>query len=259
MTLDWPLILAFHPVGSGAPSRYVVPVAALERQLGGMLERGFAPLSLETALASGPFGSADAAPGTFTLTFDDALGSFTELALPVLTRLGLAGVVTLFVPTGYVGGANEWIARPTPLQRLMPWSDVPERILTWDEIADVVAAGVSVQSHGHRHLAMQDITYDVALADSLASKEALAEHGIVGRYLALPYGWHSPDSERAISDAGFDAALSVKWGGRNRFEVRRIPVYGTDHAITRRLKLSGRYFQAFDAAARLAGKKRYAR
>jgi hypothetical protein len=36
-------------------------------------------------------------------------------------------------------------------------------------------------------------------------------------------------------------------------------VYGTDHAVTRRLKLSGRYFDAFDVAAQLAGKKRYAR
>jgi peptidoglycan/xylan/chitin deacetylase (PgdA/CDA1 family) len=259
MTLDWPLILSFHHVGVAGSSRYVVPVAALERQLGGMLERGFTPLSLEAALARGPFGSDDAEPGTFTLTFDDGLGSFTELALPVLLRLGLVDAVTLFVPTGYVGGANGWIDSPTTLQRLMPWSDVPERILTWDEIADVAAAGVSVQSHGHRHLAMQDLTYDAALADSLASKEALAAHGVIARYLALPYGWHSPDGERAVADAGFDAALSVKWGGRNRFEVRRIPVYGTDHAITRRLKLSGRYFQAFDTAARLAGKKRYAR
>lgn len=259
MTLDWPLILAFHHIDAAASSRYVVPALVLERRLGGMLELGFTPVSLEAALATGPFGSGDAAPGTFTVTFDDGLGSFAELALPVLTRLGLIDAVTLFVPTAYVGGANEWNESPTPLQRLMPWSDVTERILTWGEIADVSAAGVSVQSHGHRHLAMQDLTYDDALADALASKEALAAHGIAARYLALPYGWHSEECERAIGDAGFDAALSVKWGGRNRFEVRRIPIYGTDHAITRRLKLSGRYFQAFDTAAWLAGRKRYAR
>ena len=168
MTLDWPLILAFHHVDDAASSRYVVPVSALERQLGGMLERGFTPLSLEATLRSGPFGSGDAAPGTFTVTFDDGLGSFAELALPVLTRLALTEVATLFVPTGYVGGTNEWSESPTPLQRMMPWSDVPERILTWGEIADVAAAGVSVQSHGHRHLAMQDLTYNDALADALA-------------------------------------------------------------------------------------------
>jgi peptidoglycan/xylan/chitin deacetylase (PgdA/CDA1 family) len=259
MTLDWPLILAFHHVDAAASSRYVVPAPVLERRLGDMLERGFTPLTLQDALATGPFGSGNAAPRTFTLTFDDGLGSFAELALPALRRLGLAGFVTLFIPTAFVGGTNEWTEQPTPLQRLMPWSDVPERILGWAEIADVAAAGVSVQSHGDRHLAMQDLSYDDALADASASKQALAVHGIDARYFALPYGWHSPDCERAISDAGFDAALSVKWGGRNRFEVRRIPVYGTDHALTRRLKLSGRYFDAFDVAARLAGKKRYAR
>lgn len=259
MTLDWPLILAFHHVDAAASSRYVISVEVLERRLGEMLERGFTPLTLRDALASGPFGSADAAPRSFTLTFDDGLGSFIELALPALRRLGLAGFATIFVPTAFVGGTNEWMEQPTALQRLMPWSDVPERILGWDEIAAAAAAGVSVQSHGHRHQAMQDLSYDDALADASASRTALAQHGLDARYFALPYGWHSPDCEHAIADAGFDAALSVKWGGRNRFEVRRIPMYGTDHAITRRLKLSGRYFDAFDVAARLAGKQRYAR
>ena len=259
MGLDWPLIFSYHHVGASTSSRYVVASQVLERGLTGMLERGFTPLSLTEALAVGPFGSSQAAPGSFTVTFDDGLASFTELALPILERLDLVRAVTLFVPTGYVGDANTWTEQPTPLQRLMPWSDVPERILGWDEIADVAAAGVSVQSHGNRHLAMQDLSYDEALADAVASKEALAAHGIDARYFALPYGWHSPACERAIAEAGFDAALSVKWGGRNRFEVRRVPIYGTDHAITRRLKLSGRYFQAFDIAARLAGKKRYAR
>lgn len=259
MGLDWPLILAYHHIDAAASSRYVVPSSVLERGLGGMLDRGFTPLSLEEALATGPFGSADTTPGTFTITFDDGLASFAELALPVLRRLDLLRAVTLFVPTGYVGGVNEWTERPTPLQRLMPWSDVPERILRWDEIADVAASGVSVQSHGHRHLAMQDLTYDDALADAITSRQALSAHGIDARYFALPYGWHSEECERAIRDAGFDGALSVKWGGRNSYEVRRIPVYGTDHAVTRRLKLSGRYFRVFDAAARLAGKTRYAR
>lgn len=259
MTLDWPLILAYHHVDATASSRYVVTASALERRLGAMLDRGFTPLSLDAALAAGPLGSSDAGPRTFTLTFDDGLASFPELALPVLQRLGLVDAVTVFVPTGFVGGVNEWTEQPTPLQRLMPWSDVPERVMGWDEIAGVAAAGVSVQSHGDRHLAMQDLTYEDALADAVASRRALAAHGIDARHFALPYGWHSPDCERAIADAGFDAALSVKWGGRNRFEVRRIPVYGTDHAVTRALKLSGRYFQAFDAAARLAGRRRYAR
>jgi peptidoglycan/xylan/chitin deacetylase (PgdA/CDA1 family) len=259
MTLDWPLILAYHHIDAAASSRYVVPAPRLQRGLGSMLERGFTPLSLDEALAAGPFGSGDAATGTFTITFDDGMESFAELALPVLERLDLVRAVTLFVPTAYVGGTNEWIEQPTTLQRLMPWSDVPERLLGWDEIADVAAAGVSVQSHGHRHLAMQEIAYEETLADAVASREALAAHGIHATHFALPYGWHSPECERAIADAGFADALSVKWGGRSRYEVRRIPVYGTDHAVTRRLKESGRYFQAFDTAARLAGRKRYAR
>ena len=259
MSLDWPLILTYHHLDAHAHSRYVMQADAFERQLTGMLEAGFVAITLEEALATGPFGSGKAPVRSFTVTFDDGLVSFGDLAFPVLKRLGLLGQTTMFVPSKWVGADNGWRTSPTLLQRLVPWGEVPEAIMGWERITELAAAGVSMQSHGHGHLALQKLTYDEALADAATSLELLGEHGIHARYYALPYGWHSPTAKRAIADAGFDAALSVKWGGHDRFEVRRIPVYGTDSAFTTRLKLSGRYFDVFDAAALLAGKKKYRR
>lgn len=259
MSLDWPLILTYHHLDAHSHSRYVMRSDAFERQLAGMLERGFSAITLDEALATGPFGSGSARSGSFTITFDDALASFGDLAFPVLERLGLLSRTTMFVPTKWVGAHNGWRTSPTLLQRLVPWNDVDETIMDWERIVQLAEAGVSIQSHGHGHLALQKLTYDEALADATTSLDLLRQHGFSARYFALPYGWHSPASKRAIEDAGFDAALSVKWGGHDRFEVRRIPVYGTDSPLTTRLKLSGRYFDAFDAAAALAGKKKYRR
>jgi peptidoglycan/xylan/chitin deacetylase (PgdA/CDA1 family) len=259
MSFDWPLILTYHHLHETDNSRYVVSVSRFEQQLASMLEDGFTPLTLEDALATGPFGDRAAEPKTFTLTFDDALASFGDLAYPVIERLGLARFTTMFVPTKYVGADNAWRSTPTLLQRLMPWGEVAEQIMSWERIAELADAGVSMQSHGHGHLLLQRLTYDEVLADANTSLTLLSQHGIDARYFALPFGWHSEEAKRAIRDAGFDAALSVKWGGHDRYEVRRVPIYGTDSTITHKLKLSGRYFDVFDAAAFLAGKKKYRR
>lgn len=256
MTSDWPLILAYHHIVIRDASRYALGARAFERDLSRMLEWGYLPLSLEEALASGQFGRRDAAPKSFTITFDDALQSFAEYARPALERLGLLHQTSVFVPTAFVGGENSWGRTPVHAGRTGIAADPVERLMTWEELAEIAAAGVSVQSHGHRHLPMDATPFDEALADSTASAAALREHGFEPRYLALPFGWHSPDSKRAIAEAGFDAALSMTWGGRDRYEVRRIPVYGTDAALTSWLKRSGRYYAAFDAAAALLGRRR---
>lgn len=259
MSYDWPLILTFHHVHESDSSRYVVSVRRFTRLLDRLEREGFSAITLAEALASGPAGDGTAAPRTYTITFDDALESFGRLALPVLVERGLAEKTALFVPTGMVGGRNSWSDEPTTLQRLMPWHEVDEAIMGWDAIAEAAETGVSIESHGHEHIKMDRSSYDQVLADARASRDALLAHGYDSRLFCLPYGWHSPDAKRAIAEAGFEAAFSVKWGGTDRYDIRRIPVYGTDSAITTRLKLSGRYFDAFDLAARLAGKKRYRR
>lgn len=250
MKPEWPIILSYHHLSDGAASRYVLPATRFEDQLAALLAEGYTPLTLAEALELGPNGAGAAPAKTFSITFDDGLASFATLAVPALDRLGLLHAATAFIPTAFVGRANEWQAKPTTLQRIVPWSDVPEALMTWDEIARVAATGVSIQSHGDRHLAMQGLSYDEALDDAATSKRILGEHGITARFFSLPYGWRSPEAKRAVADAGFDAAVAVKWGGADLFEVRRVPIYGTDGAQMHRLKVSGKYFYAFDAFGR---------
>lgn len=252
---DWPLILAYHHITERPePSRYATSAADLERQLRRLLDAGYKPLSLADAVAVGAFGTDERPADSFSVTFDDGFASFSELAVPVLERLGLVGKTTVFVPTAYVGGRNDWITTPTLSERLKRTFDLAAPLMDWDDIARLARVGVDFGSHGHDHLPMNSLSYDDAFAQSRLSREALAAHGIDARYLALPYGWASPTTRRAIADAGYDAAFAVERGGTDRFAIRRIPVYSTDSAVMARLKFSGNYFRVHDSAARLVGK-----
>jgi peptidoglycan/xylan/chitin deacetylase (PgdA/CDA1 family) len=247
MPSEWPIILTYHHLSDTDRSRYVLPSETFEAQLAAMLEDGFEPLPLDEAVATGPNGSRIAREKTFHLTFDDGLSSFASRAMAVLERLGLLGAATVFVPTAYVGGTNEWVANPTPLQRVVPWRDVTERLMGWDDLSHVRESGVGVESHGHAHLPMPDLTYEAALDDVSTAKRILGEHGFATRFIALPFGWRSEPAKRAMRDAGYEAGFAVKRGGRDELEIRRVPIYGTDSAWMHRLKLSGGYFRWLDA------------
>lgn len=250
MATEWPLILSLHHLSDSSTSRYVLPAARLEALLDSLLARGARAITLAEAVATGPHGDRSAAENTFTLTFDDALASFSEYGLPLLARLGLCECATVFVPTAFVGEHNEWAAHPTPLQRIMPWRDVLAPLMSWEQLAEAAAAGVSVQAHGHSHLPMQRLTQADAFKDASTCKRILAEHGFETRFFALPFGWRSSEAKAGVADAGFEAGFSVKRGGADRFEIRRVPIYGTDGAAMTRLKLSGGYSRAFDTFGR---------
>lgn len=245
MDRDSPLILAYHDVVEHRPTRYEVTRAALERQLGWLLERGFVPTGLEHAVATWT-GAAERPndPRRFTVTFDDGLASVRTLAVDVLDRLGLLQSTTVFLPTAFVGRQNTWADDHLAVTDL----------LSWEEVAELATRGISFQSHGHRHLSARGLSREAALADAAVSRSALVERGLAPQYFSFPFGRFSSDAKEAVREAGFDAAFTVEKGGRDRYEMRRIAMYGTDAWPMFRLKVSGRYYAVRDPLARLAGR-----
>lgn len=251
---EWPLILAYHHISHATTSRYVMTEQAFERQLDGLLRAGYQAVPLSQAITSGASGTGDAPSRTFTITFDDGLASFAERALPVLDRLGLIGATALFVPTEYVGRSNEWREEPSLLDRLRRRTDASERLLGWDEIAEAASLGVTIGSHGAGHLPMHTMSAEDALAEARASRQALIERGLEADYFAYPFGWLNDITKHAVRDAGFLAALSVTHGGTDRYDIVRVPIYGTDVWPVSALKTSGRFFATYEAARALMGK-----
>jgi poly-beta-1,6-N-acetyl-D-glucosamine N-deacetylase len=157
---------------------------------------------------------------TIGLTIDDAYQSFYKKAWPRLKKAGIP--VTLFVST-----------------------DAADRKLggymTWDQIRDVAAAGVTIGHHTvhHQHLPRKDMNsniWEIRNAQARFEKEL----GKAPSLFAYPYGESSLALEKLAKSSGFAAAfgqhsgvahtssnffylprfaLSEKYGSLNRFKL----------------------------------------
>ena len=201
-------MLAYHGVGvcpRGDPLHHMF---VTEDELAGQmehLERRCSVISLEDAI----LGRETPRPAV-VLTFDDAYENFTA-ALEILE--GKAFPVTLFVPTGHLGGANTWD----------PATVCDVRVMSPAAVAEVAGRGVEVQSHGHMHVDLVAVGPAGARADLEASVAALTElTGTAPRYLAYPWGRHDDSVRRAAAEAGFDAAFAVHRPSGDLFGLERV-------------------------------------
>jgi peptidoglycan/xylan/chitin deacetylase (PgdA/CDA1 family) len=181
-------ILSYHkigPPGPGAwPTWYHVAGGTLAAHLDLLEEGGWRVLDVTAAL------TALSRPESLRrraalITFDDGYRSVLEHAAPLLAERGHPAVA--FVPTAFVGGRSDWDADT---------HEPPEPICTWDEVRELHALGISIQSHGisHRPLSrLRPPELETELAGSKAQLEA--ELGSPVELFSFPYG-----------DAGRDAA-----------------------------------------------------
>jgi peptidoglycan/xylan/chitin deacetylase (PgdA/CDA1 family) len=172
----------------------------------------------------------DGAGRGVAVTFDDAYRNFFEVALPVLERKGIP--VTLFVPSGRLGGAITWDAGTS--------CDVA--LMTREEVVEAARRGVEIASHGHMHVDLTKVSLDEARADLAESVRALEEiTGRRPRFLAYPWGRHDDGVRALAADAGFEAAYAVNVSSGDPFGRERIQVEARDGALLFGLKASGAY------------------
>lgn len=152
--------------------------------------------------------------------------------------------VVITVDDGFVDAYTN--IRPALARFRYPWSlyIYPRFIsrgataLAWDQVLELSAAGVDVESHtmNHPHLMhrshpeMSDADYSSWLNDELAgSKSAIEEKTKkTVRFLAYPYGDYDKTVEEASARAGYLVGLT-SWAGLNartadRFALRRFPM-----------------------------------
>jgi peptidoglycan/xylan/chitin deacetylase (PgdA/CDA1 family) len=190
-------IVAYHAIGRCAdsedPAELFMPISEFESQMR-FLARWRRPVSLEAAVSRTlPRGRPAVA-----VTFDDGYRSVMEIAAPILERLSIPA--TLFVPTKWLGLENTW-DQPYPC---------PLHILEADELIEIEARGIRVESHGHAHIDYEASLIDDVRRDIRMSLERLTE--ILGRrprYLAYPFGRSSAEARRVTAEEGLDAAFSI--------------------------------------------------
>lgn len=122
------------------------------------------------------------------VTFDDGLASDYEVAFPLLAKFGMRGV--FFVNTSTVGQAG---------------------YLTWTRIAEMHRAGMSIQSHSHRHLDLTVLPAVKLEKELIDSKRHLEDNLACSvDYLAAPHGLVSRRVVQSALANGYRAVCSTR-------------------------------------------------
>jgi peptidoglycan/xylan/chitin deacetylase (PgdA/CDA1 family) len=214
------LVLCYHALSERWPAALAVTPARFESQLEGLLRRGYRGATFHDAVRSPPSGR------TLAVTFDDAYRSVIELALPIMSRLGVPG--TVFVPTAFAGadapmawpGVDRWLATEHEAE-LVPMS--------WQELGALAAAGWEIGSHTRTHPRLTELD-DVALAAELrgSRRDLESRLGLPCRSLAYPYGDEDARVVRAAGQAGYEAAGALPFPLPHAPSPLRWPRVGID-------------------------------
>src|SRR5262249_18851411 len=151
-----------------------VTAEGFEQQLLLLRDRGYEFISRDELYAG--LDGAFLPPKAALITFDDGYRNNLTVALPVMKRLSVPGVV--FVPTQYIGGLNGWDAANEP----------EEPICSWDELLELERNGVAIESHSVTHPSLSSLGVEDQERELRDSKKAL-EDGLGRRVelFAYPY------------------------------------------------------------------------
>jgi peptidoglycan/xylan/chitin deacetylase (PgdA/CDA1 family) len=101
--------------------------------------------------------------------------------------------------------------------------------LTWDQIGEMAAAGLSMEAHTKNHPSLLDRDRDFLVYELLGSRESLAAHtGAEPRMLAYPAGRYDALTLQMTSELDFWLAVTTHPGAAhvtsNRLELSRLRV-----------------------------------
>jgi len=209
-------VLTYHRFGDAHRDPWCVDAANFEAQMRWLAERRLA-VSLDD-IERFVRGEIDLPHGAVLVTMDDGFSSVLHIAAPIMQRHGIPSVA--YVTTGFVGTV----------------SASGERYLTWDEVARLSAAGITVGSHAHTHRSMAQLSLSDALDEAVRSKQLLEQHiARPVRSFAYPFGMRpdeSPATAGMLSGAGYSTVFIAQHGtlqrGADLARLPRVKVEGGD-------------------------------
>lgn len=121
---------------------------------------------------------------------------------------------------------HETIAELDALVEGLDTGPAPAEVLTWDEIRQLAACGVTIGGHSHAHHRV-DLMDRVALHRDLERCRAIISEqlGSPPRAFAYPTGYHSDAAVEAVEAAGFEVAFTTDRGvgDPRRLDWYRVP------------------------------------
>ena len=201
-------VLMYHKVNDLPGNRMSMPVARFDEQMAQLREFGYVVVDLDAVL--GHYLEHKPLPaGAVLITFDDGYRDNLVNAAPVLKRHGYPAVQ--FVPIAYVGES-----RPLPHERHLRAIGVHNPTVDWDEMRELEAYGVRIESHGISHKPLAELEIDEAAREITISKVKL-EEGLGRPVRAFSYvkgseADYKPVHPSLVKQAGYDLAFTAVSG-----------------------------------------------
>ena len=197
-------VLLYHSVDDEVDPRFAEWALTPERfarHMEALADRGFRTLTMREVAEGGFCAGEDVPEGTVVITFDDGFADFYTGAWPALRSHGLTA--TVFVTTGYVGAHSVW---------LEGHGEGGRRMMSWDQLREISAAGIECGAHGHTHAQLDTVGPQRVRYEVEQSRDALERAvGEVSSF-AYPHGYHSRRARREVRRAGFSCACQVRDG-----------------------------------------------
>lgn len=172
---------------------YSVTPEEFEAQLVYLRDHGYTVVSLDDLLRFVAMGTTTVAKPV-VLTFDDGWKNEYVNAFPLLKKYHMKG--TFFIYTH-------------PISR-------DSRFMTWEDVKDMDAAGMTIGDHTLSHPYLKGLTHDQLSHEILDSKKKLEEKlGKTVTHFASPFGYTSPDLVSILQAAGFTTGRTTFWGAEH--------------------------------------------
>jgi len=213
--------LMYHAIGSPIPEDrsglYTLSPEIFERQV-------HALTAMRARIPIMNFEAAAFAEQAIAITFDDGYRDTLLVAAPMLCAAGLP--FTVFVSSGYIGSGDPLYLSPAELRQL---AGLP---------------GVTIGSHGAKHIRLTECTDDALRTELSGSKDMLETIlGCPVTSLSYPHGAVDERVRAAAVDTGYLHAACSRFGPNNRQSdpmlLRRVDIWSCDRMSDFHAKLAG--------------------
>ena len=170
------------------------------------------------------------------MTFDDALRSFIDIALPEMESRSAPAL--LFAVSQFSG-------RP----------DAAGVFLDWDELRACARRGVHVACHARTHVPLDEVPRERMREEIGTATRRFREEGFPPVAFAYPFGRYDDEVKSTLVDEGYRVAFTVMKGGADRLEVRRRLLTGSEGPAALRLLLSERFFETRERVRRMVPRR----
>lgn len=113
-------VLMYHSISS-SPGPTSINPTTFRAQIDALAARGYEAVPLRN-IAAWHEGSAELPARAVVITFDDGFADFAKHAAPILLAQNWSA--TVFLPTGRLGGKEDWYGAEEPARPLMSWAQV---------------------------------------------------------------------------------------------------------------------------------------